>query len=111
MITPELVKVYNWFDIQSEICTLMGIAEEYFRDYHKVVGGGYKDLWHVALDSIFPDTLRNDTIVTLYRIEESYVEILIAKHGEWTRAFFVAYNEVMDSLDQYINGIEVRFSW
>lgn len=44
----------------------MGIDEKYFRDYHKIVGGEYLDLWHASIDTILPANLSNDVIITLY---------------------------------------------
>jgi hypothetical protein len=56
------VEFYDWFDIQREICKEMGIEEQYFRDYHKLVGGEYKDLWYIWLE-YFQSDVTNDTIV------------------------------------------------
>lgn len=50
MEKPEVVKVYDYYnDIQPKLCEYMGIEEKYFRSYHKLVGGDYKDMWHVFL--------------------------------------------------------------
>ena len=45
-MVKHTVEYFDWFDIQKEICKEMGIEEQYFRDYHKLIGGEYKDLWH-----------------------------------------------------------------
>ena len=42
------IKFFEWKDIQSEICKEMNIDEQYFRDYHKIIGGDYKDLWQIG---------------------------------------------------------------
>ena len=57
------ISYYNWSDIQTEVCKEMGIDEEYFRDYHKLVGGKYKDLWHEWL-KYFDDEVNNRTNVS-----------------------------------------------
>lgn len=62
-LKPKTVVEYDWFDIQQEICKRMGIEEKHFRRYHELVGGDYKDLWHVCLDSVVPDNMANDTTV------------------------------------------------
>ena len=113
--------LYDWNDIEKEICKVMGIAEECFRDYHKVVGGDYKDLWHVALDLVIPDNLRNDTIVYLhpfdYKLTIDYSEgsVLmnyVKEHGEWVIPFIEAYQKVILALNENSdNGVYVRFSW
>lgn len=109
MIKSKTVQVYNWFDIEEEICRVMGIERDKFRNYHKVIGGDYRDLWHVTLNSVVPDNMANDTIVTMYVLED--YEYCIEKQGEWTRPFFEAYNKVFYVLDPNFNGVLVRFSW
>lgn len=112
MIKGETITVYNWHDIRAEICRVMGIHENQFRDYHRVVGGDYKDLWHVAMDAVVPQQMANGTIVTMYSFESSEeIDSLVEEHGDWTRPFFVAYHSVMDQLDPEFHGVEVRFSW
>lgn len=109
MITGKTVTVYNWFDIQDEICRMMGIPKDKFRDYHKIVGGDYKDFWHVALDSVVPENMQNGSIVTMFPHED--IEYSIEEHGEWARPFFEAYGKLMDELDPDFNGVLVNFSW
>ena len=107
MIKGETVTVYEWSDIQDEICDVMGIPRDKFRDYHEIVGGDYKDLWHVAVDSVVPDNMSNGTIVTMWPIDD--IKWVIKSGEEWTRPFFEAYNTVMEELDD--NGVLVSFSW
>lgn len=111
MITGKTITQYNWFDIKDEICSKMQIDENYFGNYHTLVGGDYKNLWHVALDSVVPDNMNNDTIVTMYSIDTKSIEYFVNKHGEWTREFFKAYHDVMQELDPDDNGVKVLFSW
>ena len=113
--------LYDWNDIEKEICKVMGIAEEHFRDYHKVVGGDYKDLWHVALDLIIPDNLSNDTILYLHpfeyklTIDHSEGSVLmnyVKGYGEWVIPFIKAYQKVILELNgNSDNGVVVEFSW
>lgn len=110
MINGETVTVYDWFNIQNEICDVMGIPHDKFRDYHKIVGGDYKDLWHTALNSVVPDHMSNGTIVTMWIVED--IDWLIEKtREEWSRPFFEAYNTVFKQLDPNDNGVLVSFSW
>ena len=40
----------DYEDIEKRICEIMGIDQEYFRDYHYVINSDkYLDLWHVWL--------------------------------------------------------------
>ena len=36
-MTEHKLEFFDWFDIQKEICKEMGIEDQYFRDYHKLV--------------------------------------------------------------------------
>ena len=120
-VQGKSIILYDWDDIEKEICKVMGIAEEYFRDYHKVVGGEYKDLWHVALDLIIPDNLSNDTIVYLrpfdYKLiidysEGSVLMNYVKEHGERVIPFIEAYQKVILELNgNSDNGVVVEFSW
>lgn len=106
---PKNVLVYDWFEIQEMICQEMQIDEEYFRDYHKLVGGGYKDLWHEALDSIIPDSMHNDSTVTVFALYDE--DWYLKNKPEWTWEFYKAVVKVFDKIDPKQDGVEVNFSW
>ena len=104
------IEFFDWFDIQKEICKEMGIEEQYFRDYHKVVGGEYKDLWHEWLKYFQSDVI-NDTIVENNSI---YWENLQSKLSwvkddgkDWLEPFVRAVYNVFD--DNKIGY--VRYTW
>jgi hypothetical protein len=102
-----IIAYYEWFDIQTEICKEMGIDEKYFRDYHKLIGGEYKDLWHIWLE--YFDEVGNDTIVSndLGDSLESKLEYLLEEVGEWVREFVEAVYRVWDKYEiEYI-----KYSW
>lgn len=46
----KTLQYYEWWDIEKFLCLQLGIEQDKFRDYHKVVGGDYNDFWHVWLD-------------------------------------------------------------
>ena len=106
----EIIEVFDWFDIQKEICKEMGIEENLFRDYHKVVGGsyGYKDLWHEWMN-YFEGELRNDTIVQndLGESMESIMESIMEDNKEWLKTFIEAVYKVWDDN----NITHVKYSW
>lgn len=121
-VQGKTITVYDWFDIQKEICDVMGIAEENFRSYEKVVGGDYKDLWIVALHMEIPDQMGNDTIVKIYHEEydEPFVvnpdedwgwNKYIKENGDWVIPFIDAYNKVMFGLKGANDVVYVEFSW
>jgi len=104
----EIIELYDWLDIQKEICLEMGIEQQYFRDYHKVIGGKYKDLWHEWLE-YFDVEVRNDTIVRndLGESIESKLEWIKEDGKDWLEPFVEAVYKVWDKFNiQY-----VRYSW
>lgn len=111
MIKGTQITVYDWFEIQDELCRNMEIPEDKFRDYHLVVGGDYKDFWHVCLNNIVPDNMTNDTIVTMYRcnVEHNKFEGEDSWKNKVLEAWNVFYNSV--DTDQTDSGIYVEFTW
>jgi hypothetical protein len=85
----------------------MNIDESYFRDYHKLIGGEYKDLWHEWLE--YFDEVRNDTIVhnDLDERKESKLEWIKGDDKEWLEPFVDAVYKVWDD-----NNIKyIKYSW
>lgn len=111
-IDSQTIKVYDWFAIEKAICEQMQIPEGYFKSYHRVVGNSdgidYKNLWHVALDSIIPSNMSNDTIVGMGTIYEDYLK---ENFPSWTHAFFDAVAVVFKEIDPDDEGVYVKFSW
>jgi hypothetical protein len=107
-MTEHKLEFFDWFDIQKEICKEMGIEEKYFRDYHKLVGGEYKDLWHIWLE-YFQSDVTNDTIVRNDCDERMDVKIeWVTEEGdEWAIPFVEAVYRVWDKFEiEYI-----RYTW
>ncbi len=104
----ETIEFFDWFDIQKEICKEMGIDEQYFRDYHKIVGGEYKDLWHEWLE-YFESNIHNGAIVSNDMGESLMSKISWVKEDGkvWLEPFVRAVYHVWDD-----NGIEyVKYCW
>ncbi len=104
----KTVKYFDWFDIRTEICKEMGIDEELFRDYHKIVGGEYKDLWHAWLkyfesDISNGDIRQNDVGESM----ESKLDWVKSDGKDWLEPFVIAVYKVWDD-----NEIEwVQYAW
>lgn len=101
------IEYYNWKDIKLEICKKMGIDPIYFRDYNKLVGGEYKDLWHEWL--IYFDDVKNDTIVRndLGEAFEYKLEWVKENGKDWLEPFVKAVYEVWNEYEiEY-----VKYSW
>ena len=120
MIEHKLVKVYNWFDIDAEICKRVGVDNLHGRyvnpETNEQVGvgeGEYRNFWHQALDSFIPASMHNDSTVTMWGIEdwEDSKDYYLKKHGKWTEPYFQAYFDIMNEIDPNFDGVEVEFSW
>ncbi len=101
------VKYFEWKDIQKQICIEMDINEEYFRDYHKLIGGDYKDLWNEWMN--YFDEVTNDTIKynDLDECMESKLEGIMEDGKEWLESFVKAVYKVWDD-----NEIKyVKYFW
>ncbi len=107
-IPSETIRVFNWFDIQKEICKEMNIDHEYFRDYHKLIGGKYKDLWHEWM-KYFQSGIQNDVILK-NDMDESMESKLNWTKGDgkdWLEPFILAVYKVWDKYEiEY-----VKYSW
>jgi hypothetical protein len=106
MISKE-IKYFDWIDIQKEICKQMNLDEKYFRDYHKVIGGEYKDLWHEWMNYFDEVTKDSIVMVDLGECIESKLEWVKEDGKDWLEPFVNAVYKVWDD-----NEIEyVRYFW
>jgi hypothetical protein len=107
-MNKQTLEYFEWNDIRLEICKEMGIDVKYFRYYNNLIGGEYKDLWHIWLD-YFQSDVYNDTIVANdcdERIEVK-IEWLIEEDKQWALPFVEAVYKVWERF-----GIEyIRYSW
>lgn len=103
------IDYYNWFDLQEELCKIIGIEEKHFRRYHEVIGGDYKDFWHVCLDTIVPSEMHNGNIVKMYSVYE--LPYYKEEKDEWKNIVLDAWNKLYEKLDDSDMGIWVYFYW
>ena len=107
-MNKQTLEYFEWNDIRLEICKEMGIEEQYFRDYQKLVGGDYKDLWHIWME-YFESNVTNDTIIPNECDEslDSKIDWITEDGYKWAIPFVEAVYRVWDRF-----GIEyVRYSW
>ena len=101
----KTITYYDMEDIKKAICIEMDIDFKYFRCYHELVGGKYKDLWHEWLDHI-DDRFINDTIVSCSYVddwEDTPSEDCLANLREddkWVIPFINAVYVVMKKYDK-----------
>jgi hypothetical protein len=109
-MNKQTIEYYDWFDIQKEICKEMGIEEQYFRDYHKLVGGEYKDLWHEWMN-YFESNVNNGVITendaAYWEGPEHKIEWVKNDGKDWLEPFINAVYKVFKD-----NGIEnIKYYW
>jgi len=113
----------TYSDVQKRICQIMGIEEKNFRSYHKLIGGEYKDLWHVWI-WLHNERIQNDSLQELYLEENSegysdhFKESFIERFGskftwEEIEPFSQAYNHVLKELRELTKSdlINIKYSW
>ena len=101
------INYFDWCDIRKEICKEMNIKEGDFRDYHSVIGGDYKDLWHEWMH--YFSEVYNDTIIPIEMGEmiESKISWIKDDKKDWLEPFVNAVYKVWED-----NNIEyVKYSW
>lgn len=107
----QILEYYDWDGVENFLCEAMNFDPQYFRDYHKVAGGGYKDFWHVWL-SINYDSINNDNYNTLYLDEYSLnlvAEDIQEKYGEWALILVDALKKLREETGK--DEITIYYSW
>ena len=110
----KTLEYVEWKDLQKEICEVMGIRMEDFRNYHNVIGGKYKDLWHVWLWYI-DHRLFNDSIIPTSMgdiLDHEWLKDELESHGfgDWGIEFLEATQRVFDKhSDDY--SLNIRYYW
>ena len=85
MIKKQVLEYYDWDDVERFICGELNIVPAHFRVYHAVVGGDYKDLWHVWSKIHFDELIIGRyTELHLSDIDIDYLMKRIVKEfGDW----------------------------
>lgn len=107
----QTLEYYDWDDVETFLCEAMNFDPKFFRDYHDVVGGDYKDFWHVWL-SIHYDSINNDTYNRSYLDEESLnliAEDIQEKYGEWALILIDALRKLREKVGK--DEITIYYSW
>jgi len=84
----KTINYFEWSEIRSAICIEMGIEERYFRDYHQIIGGYYKDLWHAWLEYFESDITNGDIRYNdIGESMESKLDWIRQDEKEWLELF------------------------
>lgn len=107
-MTPKTLEYYDWDEIEPFICGSLGIESGQFRDYHFVIGGEYKDLWHVWI-TINQEIINNDAYVTMYLDDiDDLMETIIDRYGEWVECLRPVLIKLRDEIGEYPM---IYYSW
>lgn len=109
-IKVSTLEYVDFDDIKEFICKELGIERKYFRDYHKIIGGDYKDLWYVWL-SLYCDDIPNDG----YRrsaldanIDNLDSERMLRDYGDWIECLRKPLEKMREQLG---DDVVVYYSW
>lgn len=104
MLQEKTLSYYDWDDIEAHLCDKMGIRLDQFRDYHEVVGGGYKDWWHVWLKLVSDDVV-NDSVKHVYGCVLDW-DGAVNQYGDWVLSIKPYIDEIIGE-----SSIYVYYSW
>ncbi len=109
MLEKQTLNYYDWNDIQEFLSAKMNIDNKNFRDYHNIVGGAYKDFWHVWLDIVYND-VQNDSYKKYWfdMILDKKSET-IEQYGEWVSVLFDAFESLQKEVDD--EKITILYCW
>ena len=106
---------YEWKDVEHAICDSLNIDHSLFRDYHKVIGGDYKDLWHLWLwlesDRVYNDVICKIWICLYEDTDEYFVQKVIKHFGEWALDVIEHIFDVLQTLAEDNDYIFIHYEW
>jgi len=111
VLQPKTLAYYDWDDVQQFICDELNITNEQFRDYHEVIGGSYKDWWHVWMSIVYDD-VSNDSYRTVWfdiLIDVLNEKSTLNEYGDWV----LALQPILEKLEQQVGDKKmiVYYSW
>lgn len=102
-------KYYDWDDVEKFLCDSMGIPHDKFRNYHKIVGGSYKDFWHVWLSIVNNDVINGKQSDVWFDMLYDDEEAMVEEYGEWVRILFPAIEKLHYEVDD--DSITILYNW
>lgn len=105
MITKQTVEYIDFDDVEKFICDELGIPVEKFRDYHEVIGGDYKDWWHVWMTLNY-DAIDNNSYVRLW-VDIMNWKGAVKEYGEWVNVL----RPIVDKMFCDDESLLIYYSW
>lgn len=106
-------KIYLWQDVKATICSAMSIRTEDFRDYHLVVGGHYKDIWHLWHDLVNSDIefdgVREIDLDVLHHNLINPDSRIRQKYGNWVLDLALPIAKIRQELNQ--SNMLIRYNF
>ena len=109
MLKASTLTYYDFNDIEKFICKELEIEQKFFRDYHEIIGGSYKDFWHVWL-SLNYDEIENGSYKELY-FDTIYDRLseLKESYGEWIMVLEPVLKKIEKQVDD--DYITISYYW
>lgn len=109
MLKEKILTYYDWDDVEEFLSNAMGFDKKYFRNYHEVVGGEYKDFWHVWLQ-LHHYEIANDSYVVTYLDDLDETGDNLQEKYPWATELLVnAMKKLSDAIDS--ETITIRYYW
>ena len=109
MLKASTLTYYDFNDIEKFICKELEIEQKFFRDYHEIIGGSYKDFWHVWLDLNY-DTIHNGGYIDLwFDMVHDRLKDLVNQYGDW----ILVLEPILEKLENEVDSeyICINYSW
>ncbi len=108
-VKSEVVRLYDWDDIQNEICRRLDIEEIEFVHYRTGYPGDViHDCWDAFIQWVFYENLHNGHACWLYECDTEDFE----DYQQWFIPVVEVYNEIIREESGEENGsILVLFDW
>jgi len=118
MLKTKTVKYVEWNNFKEEVCKEMKLDPALFRDYHKVIGGDYKDLWHVWLwwnedKRITNGVISPVTFDSYMEWDDAFwkVDLEEAGYGTWAIPFLEAVETVVRKHGDKRGTLYIEYKW
>lgn len=110
-LEKQTLTYYHWADIQKFLCEAMVIDSWHFRNYHELVGGAYKDFWHVWLE-IVEGNVENDMYCTHFfnvMLDDDFKKEVTQERGDWTIELYEAIEKLQKEVN--VETITIFYNW